>query len=165
MGSIFSIMFRRFIGSRSSGYLRLNHIANELKFTHSSDFIMGTIASQITSVKIVYSTVYSVADQRIYQSSASLAFVWRIHRWPVNSPHKWQVTPKIFPFDDVIMQNVFDIYLVLHRDPILAETLSTQEMAQPSPKQKSVRRRVTILQFNKHWIYSCIVKLTQCTYP
>ena len=60
-------------------------------------------ASQITSLTIVYSTVYPDADQRKYQSSASLAFVWVIHRWPVNSPHKWPVTRKMFPFDDVIM--------------------------------------------------------------
>ena len=40
---------------------------------------------------------------RKYQSSASLAFVRGIHRWPVNSPHKWPVTRKMFPFDDVIM--------------------------------------------------------------
>ena len=26
-----------------------------------------------------------------------------IHRGPVNSPHKWPVTRKMFPFDDVIM--------------------------------------------------------------
>ena len=26
-----------------------------------------------------------------------------IHRWPVNSPHKWPVTREMFPFDDVIM--------------------------------------------------------------
>ena len=44
------------------------------------------------------------ADQRKHQSSASLAFVPGIHRWPVNSPHKWPVTRKMFPFDDVIMQ-------------------------------------------------------------
>ena len=64
---------------------------------------MGTIASQITSLTIVYSTVYSDADQRKHQSSASLAFVWGIHRGPVNSPHKGPVTRKMFPFDDVIM--------------------------------------------------------------
>ena len=64
---------------------------------------MGTMASQITSLTIVYSTVYSGADQRKHQSSASLAFVRGIHRWPVNSPHKWPVTRKMFPFDDVIM--------------------------------------------------------------
>ena len=64
---------------------------------------MGTIASQITSFTIVYSTVYSDADQRKHQSSESLAFVWGIHRGPVNSPHKWPVTRKMFPFDYVIM--------------------------------------------------------------
>ena len=65
--------------------------------------IMGTIASQIIGLMIVYSIVYSDADQRKHQSSASLAFVRRIHRGPVNSPHKWPVTRKLFPFDDVIM--------------------------------------------------------------
>ena len=64
---------------------------------------MGAIASQITSFTIVYSTVYSDADERKHQSSASLAFVWGIHRGRVNSPHKWTVTRKMFPFDDVIM--------------------------------------------------------------
>ena len=64
---------------------------------------MGAIASQITSLIIVYSNVYSDADQRKLESSTSLAFVRGIHRGPVNSPHKWPVTWKIFPFDDVIM--------------------------------------------------------------
>ena len=64
---------------------------------------MSKIASQITSLTIVYSTIYSGADQSKHQSSASLAFVWGIHRGPVNSPHKWPVTRKMFPFDDVIM--------------------------------------------------------------
>ena len=53
---------------------------------HYSDVIMSTMVSQITSLTIVYSTVYSDADQRIHQSSTSLAFVWGINRWPVNSP-------------------------------------------------------------------------------
>ena len=53
---------------------------------------------------IAYSTVYSGADQRTHQSSASLAFMRIIHRWTVNSPHKGPVTRKMFPFDDVIMQ-------------------------------------------------------------
>ena len=70
---------------------------------HYTDVIIGTIASQITDLTIVYSTVYSDADQRKHQSSTSLAFVWGIHRRPVNSPHKWPVTRKMFPFDDVII--------------------------------------------------------------
>ena len=64
---------------------------------------MSAMASQITSLTIVNSIVHSGADQRKHQSSASLVFVRGIHRSPVNSPHKWPVTWKVFPFDDVIM--------------------------------------------------------------
>ena len=64
---------------------------------------MGAVASQITSLTIVYSTVYSDADQRKHQSFASLAFVRGIHGGLKNSPQKWPVTRKMFPFDDVIM--------------------------------------------------------------
>ena len=66
---------------------------------HYNDVTMSSMASQITSLTIVYSTVYLDVDQRKYQSSASLAFVWS----PVNFPHKGPVTRKMFPFDDVIM--------------------------------------------------------------
>ena len=44
--------------------------------THYIDVIMTTLASQTTSLTIVYSTVYSDADQRKHQSSTWLAFVW-----------------------------------------------------------------------------------------
>ena len=71
---------------------------------HYGDVIMGAIASQITSLTIVYSTAYSDAVHRKHQSSASLAFARGLHRGPVNSPHKWPVTRKKFPFDDVIMR-------------------------------------------------------------
>ena len=56
--------------------------------THYSDVIMDTMASQITSLTIVYSTVYSGADERKHKSSTSLAVVRGIHRWSVNSAHK-----------------------------------------------------------------------------
>ena len=72
--------------------------------THYNDVIISAMASQITSLTIVYSTVYSGADQRKHQSSASLAFVRGIHRWPVNSPHKGPAARKMFLYDDVIMQ-------------------------------------------------------------
>ena len=74
------------------------------KLAHYCGVIMGAVASEITSLTIVYSTVYSDADQRKHQSSVSLAFVWGIHLGSVNSPHKWLVTRKMFPFDDVIMR-------------------------------------------------------------
>ena len=70
---------------------------------HYSDVIMSVMASQITGVSIVYSTLCSGADQRKHQSSASLAFVRGIHRSPVNSLHKGPVTWKMFPFHDVSM--------------------------------------------------------------
>ena len=65
----------------------------------------GRDTSQITSLTMVYSTVYSGADKKKkHESSVSLAFVRGIHRGTVNSPHKGPVTRKMFPFDDVIMQ-------------------------------------------------------------
>ena len=71
-----------------------DHLHNWLDF-HYTDATMDTIASQIISLMIVYSTVYSDAHQRWYQSSASLAFVRGIHLKPVNSPHKWPVTGNV----------------------------------------------------------------------
>ena len=62
---------------------------------------MGAMTSQITSLTILYSTVYSGTDQGKHQSSASLAFERAIHRSPLISPHKWPVTRKMFPFDEV----------------------------------------------------------------
>ena len=103
------------IKSRTNGMCSMRHsllfvhisinARNTLLF-HYNDVIMSAMASQVTSFTIVYSTVYSGADQRKHQSSASLAFVRGIHRWPVNSPHKGPVTRKIFPFDDVIIPTI-----------------------------------------------------------
>ena len=108
------------------------------------DVIMGAIASQITSLTIVYSTVYSDADQRKHRSSASLAFVWGIHRGPVNSPHKWPVTRKMFPLmtsswrllqdPNRIQQKIFDvrllptwpfIWFLYHSFPLQIKTIDT----------------------------------------
>ena len=66
---------------------------------------MSMIAFKITSLPIVYSSVYSGADQRKRQSFASLAFMRGIYRWPVNSPHEGPVTRKMFLIDDVIMND------------------------------------------------------------
>ena len=75
------------------------HLVKEIRRSHHNDVIIGTMASQITSLLIVYSTAYSAADERKYQSSALLAYEQRIH-W---SPHKRPVARKMYPFDDVIM--------------------------------------------------------------
>ena len=88
------------------------------KLRHCGADIMGAKASQITSLTIVYSTIYSGVDKK-HESSALLAFVWRIHRWLANSPHKWPVTRKMFPFDDVIM----GCYTHSNTDPLASQRI------------------------------------------
>ena len=73
-------------------------------YTVHSPLQWRQMASQITAVMIVYSTVCSGADHTKHQSSASLACVRGIHRWPVNSPHKSPVTRKMFLFYNDVMQ-------------------------------------------------------------
>ena len=83
--------------------VKTNRACRPVAIAHYDDVIMTMLASQITSLTVVYSIVYSGVNQRKHQSSASLAFVREIHWGPVNFPHKWPVTRKMFPFDDVIM--------------------------------------------------------------
>ena len=99
---------------------------------HYNDVIMSAMVSTITSLTIVYSTVYSGADQRKHQSSASLAFVRGIHRWPVNSPHKGSVTRKMFPFNDVIM-------LKPHHNLSQSNTVIDRHTCRILTRDKSVR--------------------------
>ena len=91
-----NVVFSHYVPQKSRCYIDIHGI-------HYCDVIMGAMASQITSLTIVYWTVYSGVNQRQHQSSASLTFVREIHRWPMNSRHKGLVTRKMFPFDDVIM--------------------------------------------------------------
>ena len=109
--NFYIIVFRKF------------YVISIFKFLHYSDVELSAMASRNTGVSIVYSTVCSGADQRQHQSSASLAFVRKIHRLPMNSPHKGPVTRKMFLFDDVIMLSekngniIFYIFLVLNISP------------------------------------------------
>ena len=78
---------------------------------------MTTMASQITSITVVYSTVYSDAVQRKHQSSASLGFVWGIHRDRWIPRTKGQLRGKCFHLmtsswsSDVIMVQFTDAYM------------------------------------------------------
>ena len=58
-----------------TGNLQAGAAIMGFNITHYGNVIMGAIVSEITSLMIVYSTVYSDADQRKHQSSTSLAFV------------------------------------------------------------------------------------------
>ena len=68
--------------------------------SHLSDVIIGAMASQITSLTIIYSTVEAQIKENIKTP----------HHCPlwgeVNSPHKWPVTRKKFPFYDVMMMKI-----------------------------------------------------------
>ena len=129
------------------------------KIMHYDDVIMGAIGPQITSLTIVYSTVYSGADQSKHQSSASLAFVWGIHRGPVNSPHKWPVTRKMFPFDDVIMVHSTAITMVKQQSGLHSRTTPH------SPDGRAMRCLSWVLQRKMTAIYrerTVLVKVVVC---
>ena len=79
------------------------HLRYRGQVLHYNDVIMSATASQMTGVTTIYLIVCWGDDQRKHQSSASLAFMWGIHLWPVISPHERPVTRKVIPFDDVIM--------------------------------------------------------------
>ena len=133
---------------------------------------MSLIASQITSLTIVYSTVYSSADQRKYQSSASLAFVRGIHRGPVNSPHKGPVTRKTFPFDDVIMyvrhqdnmkqiltRQMWLCIMIENSDDYCQVLVSVHTWGVPNPFLNACRERKHIYPWTDSW--QCVFKTVQ----
>ena len=101
------VKYRHTLGIFESSWDLIKHFRgywhDRLTVIHYSDVKMGAMASQITGVSIVCSVVCSGADQIKHQSSASLAFVMTIHRWPVNSPQNGPVARKMFEFSDVIM--------------------------------------------------------------
>ena len=93
---IFYRWTRQRFGRASSGSI-LSPICRRYPFVVYHDGgLRSAMASQITGVSIVFSTICSGADQRKYQRSALLAFVKRIYKWPVDSPHKRPVTRKLF---------------------------------------------------------------------
>ena len=81
----------------------LGHIGNSLG-AHYSDVIMSAMASPITGVSIVCSTVCSGPCRSKKKSKLRATGLCEgIHRWPVDSHHKGPVRRKMFPFDDAIM--------------------------------------------------------------
>ena len=97
---------------------------------------MSAMTSQITGVSFICSTVGSGADQRKHESSASLAFVRGIHRWPVNSPHKRRVTrSKCFH----------------HYDPSLEQQI-TRWSFQPIRSRLSHGRSLTFVSWTDPWM-------------
>ena len=136
------------------------------------------MASQTTGVSIVYSSVGSGSDQRKHQSTASLAFVRGIHRWPVNSTHKGPVTRKMFPFDDVIMTSPWNqrhicnlIYHMLTHKQLDDWDIRTQHCGYKSPGANAPGgrfkntyellnlRALKISKLHKNYIFQCMGKI------
>ena len=74
-------VFENYIHLKLRSQLPWVRVRLNKKMSDYNDVIMRAMASQINSLTIVYSIVYSRADQRKYQSSAPLAFVRGIPRW------------------------------------------------------------------------------------
>ena len=141
----------------ASGWLNVFEISAFLPMkdalSHSNDVLMGPMASQITSLTIVCSSVYSGADQRKHKSSASLAFVRGIHRGPGISPHKGSVTRKMFRFDDVIMFKVNPCYQKGPRGAMIQRILFTYHVA------RSVPNLLLSPHWETHWRHDrCIAR-------
>ena len=126
------------------------HEHNKLTNHHYCDVIMVAMASQITSLTVVYSTVHAGADQRKHQSSASLAFVRWIHLWPVNSPHKGPVTRKMFPFDDAIMMRICRELMTSQQQRKYKETVKTRLNPWPPWRVENIRQVFLQLQMVEH---------------
>ena len=115
------------ISKSSTFYTLYGHVCLVIGTTccHYNDVIMGAMASQITSLTIVQSVVYSSADKKTHQRSASLAFVQGFHREPVTSPDIWPETRKMLPFDDVIMVDNLFYRTYIYTDPKVCEEFVT----------------------------------------
>ena len=132
--------------------------------SHYNDVIMSAMASQNTTLTILYSIVYSGADQRKHQSSASLAFVRGIHRWPVNTPHKGPVTRKMFPFDDVIMVLVYSPGpLFTNKTPLYMIGITIINLRWSSDRLRFIMGiRIPI---RRGLLCKCIRPILQCHFP
>ena len=110
--------------TRSIPYLQIDGLMQDCSISsvlavktlsHYRDIIISMMASQITGILLDQSTVFSGADQRKHQSSASLAFVKVIHWWLVNSLHKGPVTQKMFHMimsSCAVLHKAIDIYMM-----------------------------------------------------
>ena len=82
-----------------------------LRWRHNE---LGDVSNHQPHNCLLIYDVYSGADQRKHQSSASLAFVRGIHRWAVNSLHKWPVTRKMFPYDVITSNDIGNLGWWVH---------------------------------------------------
>ena len=110
-----------------------------LKILHYNDVITTAMASQITDVSIVYSTVCSGAD-KINHSSASLVF---LGNWPVISLHKGPVTRRMFPFGDIVLTLLL-LLVLLRSDRLSRLRLELERLRHRLAARSSVHSRMNV---------------------
>ena len=136
--------------------LRRNTVKQIKQRNHYGDVIMGTMASQITSLIIVYSTAYSGADQRNHQTSVSLAFLRGIHRGPVNSPFPTQMASNA---ENVSIWCHPGVLLLWRKHVIQSIGVTPTYTRTPCMKNNSIRG--TLLSFAGNLVFVLFVNNTQ----
>ena len=116
---------------------------------HYTDVIMGAIASQITSLTIVYPTVFFRRRSKKTSKLRVTGLCERSSPVTVNSPHKWPVTRKMFPFDDVIMY-VYKVLRILKG--ILKSWLRLIEIGECSAVAPSQWEAALVCNDATHWL-------------
>ena len=93
--------------STSCQFLCLKSTTFDKDWFHYNDVIIGAMASQFTSLRLFTQPfINAQIKKKISKLRVTGLCVRGIHRWPMNSTHKGPVAPRMFPFDDVIMQSI-----------------------------------------------------------
>ena len=71
---------------------------------HYDDIIMGAMASQIPASWLFIQLLFQTQIEENIKTPRHWPLCGGIHRGPVNFPHKWAVTRRMFPFRNVIMK-------------------------------------------------------------
>ena len=78
-----------------------------------------------------------------------------IHRWPVNSPHKWPVTQKMFPFDDVIVYSGITLSMMCSLFPWLLASLGHQQLQYRFRDLRKFSCRQVVSGYNAYSMERC----------
>ena len=151
--------YRKFLMLASSYRVSFRPWQMSIVVKHYSDVIITAMASQITGVSIVCSTICSGADKK-HQSFSALAVVRKIHQWPLDSPYKGPVTRKMFSFDDVIMNYVALSFVQrLHVSHCL---FSSKTYRTSYPSQTELFHAILYHHEAISMIYICLHGITDC---
>ena len=82
-------------------FMKAIHWLVRLRLYHYTEVIMGDGVPNHQPHHCLLTRLFGRRSTKI--SKLLVHGLYGGHRWSMNSPHKWPVTRKMFPFDDVIM--------------------------------------------------------------